>query len=84
MATSGSYERGDHIWDVSSDRPAAGVASATVCGPDLALADALATGLVAAGSAGLDAVIGAGYQALLVLDDGKTVGTPEFLVPTAV
>ena len=84
VATSGSYERGDHIWDVSSDRPAAGVASATVCGPDLALADALATGLVAAGSAGLDGVIRAGYQALLVRDDGKTVGTPEFLVPTAV
>ena len=84
VATSGDYERGDHIWDVPSGRPATGVASATVCGPDLALADALATGLVAAGSAGLDAVTGAGYQALLVLDDGKTVSTPEFPVPTAV
>ena len=29
----GNYERGDHIWDVSAGRPAAGVASATVCGP---------------------------------------------------
>jgi thiamine biosynthesis lipoprotein len=84
VATSGSYERGDHIWDVSSNRAAAGIASATVCGPDLALADALATGLVAAGSAGLDAVIEAGYQALLVQDDRKTVGTPEFPVPSAV
>jgi len=84
VATSGDYERGDHIWDVSNDCPAAGVASATVCGPDLALADALATGLVAAGGAGLDAVIEAGYQALLVLDDGKTVGTPGFPAPSAV
>ncbi len=85
VATSGNYERGDHIWDVSAGRPATGVvASVTVSGPDLALADAFATGLVAAGSAGLDAVIAAGYQALLVLDDGKTLSTAEFPVPSAV
>ena len=72
VATSGNYERGDHLWDVAAGRPAAGVGSATVCGPDLAMADALATGLVAAGSAGLDAVIGAGYQALLVLEAGES------------
>jgi FAD:protein FMN transferase len=84
VATSGDYERGDHIWDVSSGRPATGVASATVSGPDLALADAFATGLVAAGSTGLDAVIAAGYQGMLVFDDGKTLRTSEFPVPSAV
>lgn len=84
VATSGNYERGEHIWDVAAGRPAAGVASATVCGPDLALADALATGLVAAGSAGLPAVTDAGYQALLVLDDGNSVTTAEFPSPTTV
>ena len=84
VATSGAYERGDHIWDVVSGAPASGVASATVCGPDLAIADALATGLVAAGSAGLDAVIEAGYQALLVLEDGKSLSTAEFPALTAV
>src|SRR5579863_892514 len=78
VATSGRYERGDHVWDVVAGRPAAGVASATVCGPDLVLADAFATGLVAAGSAGLDAVTGAGYQALLLLEDGESVATAEF------
>jgi thiamine biosynthesis lipoprotein len=84
VATSGNYERGDHVWDVSAGRPAAGVASATVCGPDLAMADAFATGLVAAGSAGLDAVTGAGYQALLHLEDGELISTTAFPSPTAV
>lgn len=79
VATSGSYERGAHIWDVGAGRPAtAAVASATVCGPDLAIADALATGLVAAGSAGLDAVTAAGYEALLLLDDESSIGTAGF------
>lgn len=84
VATSGLYERGAHIWDVVAGRPAAGVLSATVCGPDLALADALATGLVAAGSAGLDAVVVAGYEALLLLADGKSVNTAGFTAPAAV
>jgi thiamine biosynthesis lipoprotein len=84
VATSGSYERGDHIWDVVAGRPASGVASATVCGPDLAMADALATGLVAAGSTGLDAVFGAGYHALLLLEDGECLSTTEFPSPSAV
>ncbi|HET9093772.1 MAG TPA: FAD:protein FMN transferase [Solirubrobacteraceae bacterium] len=79
VATSGSYERGAHIWDVRAQAPARGeVASASVCGPDLALADALATGLVAAAQAGLEAVRAAGYEALLVLEDGQTVATPGF------
>ncbi len=84
VATSGAYERGDHIWDVVACGPASGVASATVCGPDLAIADALATGLVAAGTAGLDAVLGSGYQALLLLEDGNSVSTAEFPALTAV
>jgi thiamine biosynthesis lipoprotein len=84
IATSGLYERGAHIWDVVGGCPAAGVVSATVCGPDLALADAFATGLVAAGSAGLDAVTAAGYQALLLLNGGESISTAGFPVPAAV
>ena len=41
VATSGRYERGDHVVDPSTGRPATGLASVTVVGPDLALADAL-------------------------------------------
>lgn len=84
VATSGNYERGDHVWDVSAGRPATGIASATVCGPDLAMADAFATGLVAAGPGGLDAVTAAGYQALLLLEDGGSIGTAAFPSPAAV
>ena len=84
VATSGLYERGAHIWDVVAGSPASAVASATVCGPDLALADAFATGLVAAGGAGLEAVSAAGYEALLLLEGGESINTPGFPVPAAV
>jgi thiamine biosynthesis lipoprotein len=84
VATSGLYERGAHVWDVVAERAASGVASASVTGPDLALADALATGLVAAGSAGLGAVTEAGYEAMLVLEDGESVSTTGFPELTAV
>ena len=43
IATSGTYERGSHLIDPWSGQPAARVASASVTGPDLGLADALAT-----------------------------------------
>lgn len=81
VATSGSYERGDHVLDVrtgSAPRPARGAVSATVCGPRLTFADALATGLVAAGEAGLAAVQAAGYEALIVLPTGERRATPSF------
>ncbi len=43
MATSGRYERGDHVIDPSTGRPAVDVDSATVVGPDPGIADALAS-----------------------------------------
>jgi thiamine biosynthesis lipoprotein len=78
VATSGTYERGSHIRDVRAGRPASGVSSASVCGPDLALADALATALVAAGERGFDWIRTAGYEALIVLDGGETSMTEGF------
>jgi FAD:protein FMN transferase len=47
IATSGRYERGDHIWGMS----AAGkeLSSVSVIGPDLGIADALATAVSACG-----------------------------------
>ena len=56
IATSGSYERGQHLIDPHSGRPAARAASAGVTGPDLGLADALATALAGAGPDGLELV----------------------------
>jgi FAD:protein FMN transferase len=43
VATSGTAERGPHIFDPHTGRPASGLASITVIGPSLALADAFAT-----------------------------------------
>ena len=67
IATSGTYERGSHLIDPRSGRPAARVASASVIGPDLGLADALATAVAVAGEAGLDIVEPlAGYEAFII------------------
>jgi len=43
IATSGTYKRGHHLVDPRTDRPVARAASASVTGPGLGLADALAT-----------------------------------------
>lgn len=52
IATSGDYERGDHIKDPQNGMVAVGAKSATVIGPDGAFTDALATALMVAGSDG--------------------------------
>jgi len=76
VATSGTYERGDHVWG-----PAAGqsLASVTVIGPSLGTADALATAVFAAGGAGPFDWLGAfaGYAVLLIAPDGAlaTIGS---------
>ncbi len=83
IATSGSYERGLHVIDPHTGAPASAVASASVTGPDLDMADALATGLVAGGLAALAHVEACdGYEALLIGHDGVFHRTPGFpLVP---
>jgi FAD:protein FMN transferase len=79
VATSGTYERGAHIVDPHSGRPATGAVAASVVGPDLALADALATALVAAGPEGLGTVANLpGYSALMVGTDGTPLVTDDF------
>lgn len=54
VATSGSYERGEHIVNPHPRASAAMLDSATVVGPDGALADALATALVVTGIGGAE------------------------------
>lgn len=76
VATSGSYERGPHLIDPGTGRPASRAASATVTGPSLALADALATGVAVGGDEALAAVAGlAGYAAYLIRPDGTETDT---------
>jgi FAD:protein FMN transferase len=77
VATSGTYERGGHVLDPRSGLPARGLISASVTGPDLALADALATGMLAAG--GLESfALPEAYEALVLRDDGSVVTSPGF------
>jgi FAD:protein FMN transferase len=78
VATSGQYERGPHVLDPHTGLPAAAARSATVCGPDLAVADGLATGLLAAGRRGLQAIVAAGYEAMFIDPDGRLVHTSGF------
>jgi thiamine biosynthesis lipoprotein len=79
VATSGLYERGDHIVDPRSGRTPAGVLSVTVAGPDLGLADAYATAAFAMGPAGAAWTLGLdGYEAMTILEDERVLATPGF------
>ena len=70
VATSGTAERGDHIWGVGAE--GSGVASFTVVGPDIAEADAFATIGFAMGEDGIDWVAGHdGYRSVVVRADGS-------------
>ena len=64
VATSGTYERGPHIVDPRTRRPATGLSSVTIVGRDLGTADAYATAAFVAGdpawTAGLAAMTIAG------------------------
>jgi thiamine biosynthesis lipoprotein len=67
LATSGTYERGQHLIDPHTGSATARVASASVSGSDLGLADALATAVAVAGRDGLALVEAIdGYEALVV------------------
>jgi thiamine biosynthesis lipoprotein len=74
VATSGTYERGAHVWNPRTGAPAAGLRSVTVVGPNLALADAYATAALAMGEDGiawLAKLAADGYESAVVTDDGR-------------
>jgi thiamine biosynthesis lipoprotein len=77
VATSGSSERGDHIWSALGRTD---IRQATVLADDIVTADVLATAVVAAGSAGADDLLARfDVDALLVTDAGlrATPGWPR-------
>ena len=85
VATSGTAERGLHVYDPRTHRPATALVQVTVTGPDLALADGYATAalaLAAAASPGeayawLTALADrTGYQSLTVDPDTGVWWTP--------
>jgi FAD:protein FMN transferase len=67
VATSGTYEKGEHILDPHSGRPAGAWLSFTVVGPDILQADVFATACFAMGMRGLDFVARVpGYEAYAI------------------
>jgi len=80
IATSGAYERGEHVRDPHTGAAPAGILSVTVTGPDLATADAYATAAYAMGSRrAIDWTARLrGYEALTILADGRVLSTPGF------
>jgi thiamine biosynthesis lipoprotein len=70
VATSGSYERGEHVRDPFTGLPAAGVLSITVVGSSLTFADAYATAAFAMGPTGLAWIAGLdGYEGCSITAD---------------
>ena len=79
IATSATYERGQHIIDPRSGWPATSLASVTVVGPDLTLADAYATAVFVMGLDGVRWLAAHdGYGAFAVTPDGMAHSTNIF------
>ncbi len=80
VATSGTYERGAHIYNPHTGRAATGLLSLTVVGPDIETADILATAAFAMGPmAGLHFVRRQpGYEAYTITQDLSALATPGF------
>ncbi|WP_327320929.1 FAD:protein FMN transferase [Streptomyces sp. NBC_01235] len=82
VATSARYERGDHILDGRTGRPATGLDSLTVVAPTLTEADAVATAAFAQGAEGVEwAAAREGCEVYAVLPGGHVLRTGGF--PTA-
>ena len=77
VATSGSYERGEHIVDPHTGAAPDGLLSITVVGPSLTYADAFATAAFAMGRDGIAWVVSqSGYGAYAITADDRAIWTP--------
>ncbi|WP_055529378.1 FAD:protein FMN transferase [Streptomyces graminilatus] len=77
VATSARYERGDHILDGRTGRPATGLLSLTVVAPTLTEADATATAAFAMGAEGIEwAAAREGCEVFAVDADRQVLRTP--------
>jgi thiamine biosynthesis lipoprotein len=81
VATSARYERGDHIIDGRTGRPATGLLSLTVVAPTLTEADSVATAAFAMGSEGVEWAAGLkGCEVFAVGADRGVLRTAGFPV----
>jgi thiamine biosynthesis lipoprotein len=79
VATSATYERGAHIIDPRAGAPTTEIASATVVGPDLGVADAYATAAFVMGLDSIDWIdTQPGYHVYLITHDGATCWSSQF------
>jgi len=79
VATSGRYERGDHIVDPRTGQPARGLASVTVVGDDLGRSDAYATAALVLGDEGIGWLASRpGIEAMTIADDHTATFTSGF------
>ncbi|MFE4494390.1 FAD:protein FMN transferase [Streptomyces niveus] len=79
VATSARYERGDHILDARTGRPATGLLSLTVVAPSLTEADATATAAFAMGARGVGwAASRDGCEVFAVDEKRRVLRTPGF------
>jgi FAD:protein FMN transferase len=79
VATSGAYERGEHVVDARTGAAPTDVLSVTVAGPELAFADAYATAAFAMGAGGIRWIAGLpGYAGCAITTDGRLVWTVSF------
>ncbi|KPH98379.1 ApbE family lipoprotein [Actinobacteria bacterium OK074] len=84
VATSGRYERGDHIVDGRTGLPVTGLLSLTVVADTLTEADATATAAFAMGRAGVEwAASRPGCEVFAVAADRQVIRTPGLPVATA-
>lgn len=80
IATSGTAERGEHIYDPLTGRAPVGMQSVTVLGPSVMIADVYATTLFAMGvERGLEFIQRQeGYEAFIITNDWDGLLTPGF------
>jgi thiamine biosynthesis lipoprotein len=81
VATSGTAERGAHIWDPHTGRPASDLVQVTVVGPSLTWADGYATAAMALGPLAYDWLTAlaerTGYESLVVDRETGARWTPS-------
>ena len=77
VATSGNYERGEHIYNPKTNNPSKELLSLTVTGPDIITADVLATAMFAGGKDALSLIEEFdGYEFFCITSDEHAIMTP--------
>ena len=83
IATSGTAERGGHVWNAASETDPDRLLSLTVTGPDIAWVDAFATAGFALGIAGVAWVARFdGHHAIAVTADGRVITDTDTEIST--